>query len=232
MTIDTPMPRVLSCIIVACCLLAGNQSRAQEGDAAARIAALEAELALARMKLADYQKKLAGAETGGEEASPDGAAASSERAVRNLADVLKRFPDEAQPDRDGTWSSAAAAAAHERLTYSLWGTPFNASLTLQQVEASPNPAAQQDASASPWKITMRFEQEQVDYRGTTIRQQFEPVVYFGDAGAADRARRIKPGQSLRVRGDIMTASVSVFKIGSGSTPLYILRLRDVSIAGW
>ena len=229
---NNPTCRLLSCLIVSCCLLGGVESHAQEDDAAKRIASLEAELALAKMKLADYQKKLAGSEAAEVESGEDAPAESTKRAVQNLAEVLKRFPEEAQPDRDGTWSDAAAAAAHERLTYSLWGTPFNAPLTLQQVEVLPNPAAQQDASASRWKITMRLEPEQVDYRGTTIRQQFEPVVLFGDDGAADRARRIEPGQSIRIRGDIVTASVSVFKIGSGSTPIYILRLRDVSVPGW
>lgn len=197
------------------------------GDDGSRVEQLEAELTLLRLKLRDAEKKL---ETQGQPAAEARASTGTVKPIRDITELFKHFPSEAQPERDGRWSRHAIAQAEERLAYAVWGTPFRDELTVFQIAVKENPALTQDASASPWVVEIRFKDSDLEYEGKPIKQSIKPVTVFADDARARRARKLEAGDTIRVRAQLVTVSKVVWGMGH-TQPHYALTLRDVDLPG-
>lgn len=187
-------------------------------------------MALVKMKLRSAEKKLENAET----QAGAGAGVPDEVRVKPVADLaalLKTFPPEAQPDRDEQWSTSAVSEAEERLEYAVWGTPWQSKLTVWEIKVKENLQVQSDGNASPWLVELSFQYEDCEYQGATIRQAFVPLKIYASDAQARRARKLEKGDTLRVRGDVVTIERIILSSLQSDKPGYTIRLRDVHIPG-
>lgn len=203
-------------------------SPAAHADAATEAEHLRTEVALLKMKLASAEKKLAAGDDAAE-SSTTSTRPLNEKPVNGLIDVMSMFPDEAQPDRDGNWSQAAAMSMEEHLKYAVWGTLFQDNLDVWSVKIQDNRANATDPSASPYIITLDLHNRDVEYRGITIKEDIGIIRFYADQKLMRRVSQLHKGDTVRVRGSIRTIERKVHGLLSAN-PAYDIILRRVEIA--
>lgn len=193
---------------------------------------LQAEIALLKMKLRDAQKKADQPTVGRDEEKSD--TQKPNKPIRDVTDLLRMFPAEAQPNPDnGVWSKPAAEEAQLRLNYAVWGVQYRDEAVLKSITVQENPALKEDASASPWVFYMKFEPKVIEYHNRDLRQSFADIKFFGDDALARRARKLDVGDKLRVSGDLVTIRVMHLSTGTFMmTPTATLQLRNLEIEGF
>lgn len=196
------------------------------------IARLTGEIALLKMKLKDAEKKIA---AHNELDSPTQNAADEPKlfsgpAITDLADLLKRLPPEAQPNRGGQWTKSAAAEADTRLKYSFWGTPFKNDLEIEWIKTSPNEARLDDANAASWKAEIKVKGAYVNYRGKKIIQYFQPLTFYYQDAELKVINRLEPQQKVHVIAEVETLQPNAFRLDA-QTPQYYFHLRNVELPG-
>ena len=219
-------PTALTLVFVVLFCVCSADAATQE-----EVQQLQAEIALLKMKLESAEDKVA-------KASEDVTASNSEnqreprkRPIGDLTEILKTFPSEAQPDRNGKWSNMAAAEAHERLQYAVWGTPFLRDLEIRTVTVKQNPQLMNDADASPWLIEIYFKNEIVEYAGASIKQNVASLKIYADDRRADRARKLEIGDEIKIRGNIVSIRPATLGQLTYTNPSFYFYLRDVKIPG-
>lgn len=219
---------VLTILLSGVLMLAVAASQAETADKAEQ---LRAELALVKMKLKSAEKKLADDTNNATSSSAESERKPRAKPISDLTEILKTLPEEAQPNRDGSWSNASAVEAEERLQYAVWGLAFQRDLEIRQVTVKENPELANDRSASPWLIEIDFKNETIEYRGASIKQDIASLKIYADDRRADRARKLEAGDDMRIRGRIVSIRPATLGKLTFANPSFYFYLRDVEIPG-
>ncbi|MBB6430406.1 hypothetical protein [Algisphaera agarilytica] len=196
----------------------------------AEVEQLQAEIALLKMKLRDAEAKASGNTSPPK--TPKQSSGWVSKPIRDITDLLKKFPPQAQPNEDsGVWSKAAAEEAELLLNYSVWNDWYRDEAVIKSITVLENPALTEDAAASPWVIYLDFEPVDVTYHNRTLRQSIAKIKVFGNNALARKARNLEVGDKLRASGDIVTIRASHLETAM-FVPSVSLELRNLEVEGF
>lgn len=189
----------------------------------AEVDMLRAELAAAREQPASLPPALGGGlENPAGTPAPRDPDAREAKVLRGLEDALQAMPAQLQPRPTRKWTRDEEIAVRDWLSHGLYSRPFEAKLALAAVRVR-NRAPFDPQHGSKVSIEMQFLPVEVSYRGLTFVQKVDPLVLPGDDVLVNRAKQLKPGDDVRVRGTIRT-----FHPGIKVTDV-TLHLRDASV---
>lgn len=152
---------------------------------------------------------------------------SEPRAYMTFEPILRDLPADLQP-KDGQWPELRKLDVQEQFRYAYWNRRFNGRLTVNTIDIQPNRASREDATASPFTATIGFDRQTLDYRGTRLVIRPSSETYFIDERTADRLRKLKQGQELRVNGVIRTIDTRLLFV-EPLTPDLVIEWRSLRI---